>query len=199
MISTKSWASAAPWEIQGRLDLPIVDFVNGFADPVVFGGGNIPAARAKEVLAAGRRSRWPVAHSRIIYADDGADANVFSVEVPGVLTLTERATASEIVPELAPIRGELVVRKTAPSAFLGDGSGAQAHVPGSRNFADRRLYQRLRASVVDAICHGFRPVAMESCVGDSAITPHQACLISLRNMVTLFSRRLFWLCKPFRW
>jgi len=60
-----------------RLDLPIVDFVNGFADPVVFGGGNIPAARTKEVLAAARRSGWPVAHSRIIYADDGADANVF--------------------------------------------------------------------------------------------------------------------------
>ena len=63
--------------------LLIVDFVNGFADPAVFGGGNIPAAiaRTRELLALARSRQWPVAHSRIVFADDGGDANVFSAKV----------------------------------------------------------------------------------------------------------------------
>jgi maleamate amidohydrolase len=40
-----------------RAALCIVDFTNGFVDPAIFGGGNIPAAVAKTVglLAATRR------------------------------------------------------------------------------------------------------------------------------------------------
>ncbi|MGD0446976.1 MAG: hypothetical protein ABSA39_23815, partial [Edaphobacter sp.] len=41
--------------------LLIVDFVNGFSDPAIFGGGNIPAAieKPKEWLAHARRQQWP--------------------------------------------------------------------------------------------------------------------------------------------
>lgn len=63
----------------GRIALLIVDFVNGFADPEAFGGGNIPEAieRTKKLLATARRLGWKVAHTRIVFADDGADANIF--------------------------------------------------------------------------------------------------------------------------
>src|SRR3546814_3685177 len=109
--------------IEGKIGLLIVDFVNGFAAPAVFGGGNIASAiaRTADVLGAARQRGWPVAHSRIVYADDGSDANVFSVKVPGMQTLTEHAPISAIVPQLAPAAGELVVRKTVPSAFFGTG------------------------------------------------------------------------------
>jgi hypothetical protein len=71
--------------IQGAVGLLIVDFVNGFADPAIFGGGNISSAiaRTRQVLSAARKAGWAVAHSRIVYAEDGADANVFSIKVPG--------------------------------------------------------------------------------------------------------------------
>src|SRR3712207_6047768 len=107
--------------IQGNIGLLIVDFVNGFADPAVFGGGNIPEAIASTttVLAEARKRGWPLAHSRIVYADDGSDATVFSAKVPGMQTLKEHAAISAIVAELAPREGELVVRKTVPSAFFG--------------------------------------------------------------------------------
>jgi len=57
----------------------IVDLVNGFADPAVFGGGNIPQAIAntERLLAAARQRGWPVAHSRIVFSDSGADNNIF--------------------------------------------------------------------------------------------------------------------------
>ncbi|KDD97662.1 isochorismatase family protein [Bordetella bronchiseptica SBL-F6116] len=101
--------------------LLIVDFVNGFADPAQFGGGNIAGAieTTRTVLAAARERGWAVAHSRIVYADDDADGNIFSIKVPGMLTLKEHAPASAIVPQLAPQAGEYVVRKSTPSAFYG--------------------------------------------------------------------------------
>src|SRR5262249_668585 len=67
--------------------LLIIDFVNGFADPDVFGGGNIAQAIENTVpLLAHARSRgWPVAHTRIVFADDDADQNIFALKVPGLL------------------------------------------------------------------------------------------------------------------
>lgn len=169
--------------IQGRLGLLIVDFVNGFADPAIFGGGNIPPAiaRTRHVLAAARERGWAVAHSRIVYADDGADANVFSIKVPGMLTLTEHAPASAIVPELAPAAGELVVRKNVPSAFFGTALAPWLTQQGIETLlvAGCTTSGCVRASVVDAMCFGFRPVVMADCVGDRASAPHDASLFDI--------------------
>ena len=37
----------------------------------------------------------------------------------------------------------------------------------------------MRASVVDAMCHGFRPVVPSDCVGDRALGPHEANLFDM--------------------
>ncbi|WP_211099891.1 isochorismatase family protein [Azospirillum brasilense] len=169
--------------IQGRIGLLIVDFVNGFADPAVFGGGNIaPAiARTAQVLEKARAMGWAVAHSRIVYADDGSDGNVFSIKVPGMQTLTEHAAISAIVPELTPVPGELVVRKTVPSAFFGTGLAPWLTQRGVETLliAGATTSGCVRASVVDAMCHGFRPVVMADCVGDRALAPHEANLFDI--------------------
>lgn len=169
--------------IQGQVGFLIVDFVNGFADPVVFGGGNIGAAieQTHDVLMMARNRGWPVAHTRIVYADNGADANVFSVKVPGMLTLTENALISAIVPSLTPISGELVVRKTAPSAFFGTGLAPwlTMHRVETLLIAGCTTSGCVRASVVDAMCHGFRPVVIADCVGDRAMGPHRASLFDM--------------------
>ena len=116
----KQQGFGTPLPVKGNIGLLIVDFVVGFADPKTFGGGNIAPAieRTTHLLAAARRHKWPVAHSRIVYAADGSDDNVFSLKVPGMATLTEDHPNSAIVPELTPAAGELVVRKTVPSAFF---------------------------------------------------------------------------------
>ncbi|KAA0681196.1 isochorismatase family protein [Azospirillum brasilense] len=169
--------------IQGRIGLLIVDFVNGFADPAVFGGGNIaPAiARTAQVLEKARTMGWAVAHSRIVYAEDGSDGNVFSIKVPGMQTLTEHAAISAIVPELTPVPGELVVRKTVPSAFFGTGLAPWLTQRGVETLliAGATTSGCVRASVVDAMCHGFRPVVMADCVGDRALAPHEANLFDI--------------------
>ncbi len=169
--------------LKGRIGLLIVDFSNGFADPAVFGGGNIGDAirHTEPVLAMARKQGWPVAHTRIVYADDGSDATVFAEKVPSLLRLTEDAAIGAIVPALAPRSGELVVRKTQPSGFFGTGLAP---------WLTQRCVETLlvagcttsgcvRASVVDAMSHGFRPVVLADCVGDRAIGPHEANLFDM--------------------
>jgi maleamate amidohydrolase len=174
-----------PLPIRGNIGLLIIDFVVGFANPAVFGGGNIgPAiARTIDALALARRNGWPVAHSRIVYADDGSNSNVFSIKVPGLASLTEDNPNSAIVGVLTPEKGELVVRKTVPSAFFGTQLAP---------WLTERAVQTLlvagavtsgcvRASVVDAMSYGFRPLVLADCVGDRAIEPHDANLFDMQQ------------------
>jgi maleamate amidohydrolase len=175
----------AELNLRAPYGLLIVDFVNSFADPAIFGGGNIPAAieNSTGLLAHARQQQWTIAHSRIVFADDGSDNNIFSLKVPGMRTLTEHAVASAIVPQLAPLPGELVVRKQVPSAFFGTGLAA---------WLTQRAVQTLviagavtsgcvRASVVDAMSLGFRPLVVSDCVGDRAIGPHEASLFDMEQ------------------
>ena len=106
-----------------RAALVIVDFTVGFNDPAMFGGGNIDPAikRTAGLLEFFRRKELPVAFTRVIYADDGANAGVFCMKAPNIRMLTKSHPASQVVPELAPRKGELVVDKTEPSAFFGTG------------------------------------------------------------------------------
>jgi len=171
--------------VQPPLGLLIVDFVNGFANPAVFGGGNIPQAieRTVPLLALARERGWPVAHSRIVYADDDGDANVFSDKVPGMLTLKEASPASAIVDALAPNAGELVVRKNVPSAFFGTTLAPWLVQRGVRTLLVAGCVTSgcVRASVVDAMCWGFRPLVLADCVGDRAIGPHEASLFDMQQ------------------
>ena len=175
----------APLPLRGPVGLLIVDFVNGFADPQVFGGGNIPAAIDATVplLAAARERGWAIAHSRIVYADDDADHNIFSLKVPGMLTLKEHSPASAIVPALAPRAGELVVRKTVPSAFFGTSLAAWLAQRGVQTLlvAGAVTSGCVRASVVDAMSWGFRPLVVSDCVGDRALGPHEANLFDMQQ------------------
>jgi maleamate amidohydrolase len=172
-----------PMPPQGRIALLIVDLVVGFADPAVFGGGNIaPAiARTQDALKTARERGWPVAHSRIVYADDGSDDNVFSIKVPGMATLTESNPNSAIVPELTPAPGELVVRKTVPSAFFGTQLAPWLAQRGIQTLlvAGAVTSGCVRASVVDAMSFGFRPFVLSDCVGDRALAPHDASLFDM--------------------
>ena len=163
--------------------LAIIDFVVGFSDPAHFGGGNIAPAIEQTVhlLAFARKQGWPVAHTRVVYADDGSDAGVFTLKAPSLKKLTETSPLSQIVAELTPLPGELVVRKQGASGFF------------DTNLAGWLAFRRVdtvlvagcttsgcvRATVVDSMQHNFRTVCVTDCVGDRAIGPHDANLFDM--------------------
>ncbi|MGO1767196.1 MAG: N-carbamoylsarcosine amidohydrolase [Advenella sp.] len=180
-------------QLKAPFGLLIVDLVNGFADPAVFGGGNIGQAIDKTVplLAAARHAGWPIAHTRIVYAEDGSDHNVFSAKIPSMLTLTEQAHASQIVSELTPREGELVVRKNVASAFFGTSLAAWLTHRGVHTLlvAGAVTSGCIRASVVDASQLGFVPLVIEDCVGDRAQGPHQANLFDMQQKYAAVMKR----------
>lgn len=183
----------AAMEARPPYGLLIVDFVNGFADPEQFGGGNIPTAieRTRGLLAAARERGWPVAHSRIVYQDDDADGNIFSLKVPGMLRLKESLASSQVVDALAPAAGELVVRKTVPSAFFGTNLTAWLTQRGVQTLlvAGAVTSGCVRASVVDAMSWGFRPLVVTDCVGDRALEPHEANLFDMQQKYAILMDR----------
>ena len=163
--------------------LVIVDFVVGFTMADQFGGGNIGAAIAETVrlLDFARAQGWPVAHTRVVYAEDGADGGIFSRKVPALLRLTEASPLSQIVPELAPRPGELVVRKQGASAFFGTalaGWLAMRRVD-TVAVAGCTTSGCVRATVVDALQSNFRTLCVTDCVGDRALGPHEANLFDI--------------------
>ena len=172
-----------PLPLKAPFGLLIIDFVNGFADPAVFGGGNIPEAIAQtqHLLAHARERGWPVAHSRIVFSDDDADHNIFCLKVPGMLTLKEDSPNSAIVPQLAPAAGEYVVRKSTPSAFFGTMLAPWLAQRGVQTLLVAGCVTSgcVRASVVDAMQSGFRPLVVADCCGDRALGPHDANLFDI--------------------
>ena len=171
--------------IGARPALCIVDFVNGFMDPSIFGGGNIPEAVANTValLAAARARGLPVAFSRVVYAEDGSDDFAFARKVPALAGLTERAPASQIVPQLAPLPDETTLRKTQPSAFFGTGYAERLRQRGVDTviIAGCTTSGCVRATVVDAMSHDFRTIVARDCVGDRSLAAHEANLFDMEQ------------------
>lgn len=166
-----------------RSALLIVDFTVGFNDPALFGGGNIDAAikRTAGLLDFFRQQALPVAFTRVVYADDGSDAGVFTLKAPNLRLLTEDHAAGQVVPELEPKAGEYIVRKTQASAFFGTNLAAWLVRQGCDTVVVTGCTTSgcVRASVVDALSYNFRPIVARDCVGDRALAPHEANLFDM--------------------
>jgi len=171
--------------IGARPALCVVDFVIGFTDPKLFGGGNISDAVANTVglLAAARRCGLPVAFSRVVYAEDGSDACAFTRKVPALRKLTETAPAGQIVPELEPLSSETILRKTQPSAFFGTSYAERLQRQGIDTLIVTGCTTSgcVRATVVDAMSHNFRTVVARDCVGDRSLAAHDANLFDMEQ------------------
>ena len=171
--------------IGSRCGLILVDFVNGFVDQAQFGGPHIAAAVEATVplLAAFRKAALPVVHTRVVFADGGANKNVFCMKVPPLLTLTEDLPASQIVPQLTPIGGEWVLRKVSASAFFSTGLSEWLHLRGvdTTVIVGCTTSGCVRATVVDAMQFNFRTIVVKDCVGDRAIEPHDANLFDMQQ------------------
>ncbi len=165
--------------------LLVVDFVNGFNDPELFGGGNIPEAieHTRRLLLVARERRIPVCFTRVVYAEDGSDAGVFCLKAPKLSVLTPTSHSSQIVDALAPVDGEYVLCKTQPSAFFGTDLAPWL----IRRRVDTVIVTGattsgcVRASVVDSMSYNFRTIVVADGVGDRAPGPHEANLFDMRQ------------------
>jgi nicotinamidase-related amidase len=125
----------------------------------------LPAVAA--LLAAARSGGVPVVHFR----PSGPAGLLLGATVKGELDgeyLNGRPGAVDFATEAAPREGELVVAKPRASAFFNTPAATYLHSLGvdSVIVAGCTTSGCVRASVVDAFSHGFRPFVVEQAVFD---------------------------------
>lgn len=163
-----------------RPALLIVDMYTAFVDPA-YPYASPDAPRAVEaigrVLGEARTSGVPVFYSRGERARNAAERGRWKGN-GRARPIMDRPEAYQIVPALAPLPGESVVVKTAPSAFHGT------------NLLSLLVYHNIdtvivtgtvtsgcvRATAVDAFSYGFRVVVPVECVYDRGRTSHKVTL-----------------------
>ncbi len=161
-----------------------VDLMRGYFDPA--SPLCLPSRdclrSAARVLAAAREHRVPVIHTRVEYAADGSDGGVFVRKVRALETLYGGGPMSELMPEVAPAEGELVVTKQYASAFFGTSlaSTLVARHVDTVLLVGVSTSGCVRASGVDAVQHGFVPLVVRDAVGDRTAQAHDASLFDLQ-------------------
>ncbi len=96
-------------------------------------------------------------------------------------TVRHPQLGTQIVDEVAPRPGELVIEKEAASAFFGTRLAANFIKLGVDTVIHTGCVTSgcVRASVVDGAAYGFKNAIVEECVFDRALTPHIANLFDM--------------------
>jgi nicotinamidase-related amidase len=167
-----------------RPALVIIDVNNGFTDPdsplVCELDDTVEAIR--RLLDAARRAEAPVVYTTVSYGDgDRVTAKAFIDKVPVLLTLEAGSRWVEIDERIAPRPGEPVLNKLFASAFFGTplASMLASHGCDSVIVTGASTSGCVRATVVDVLQHGYRPVVPREAVGDRNPAAHDAALYDI--------------------
>ena len=139
-------------------------------------------ASGARVLSAARANGVPVIHTRVEFAPDGSDGGVFVRKVPALEHLYGGGPLSELMPEVAPVEGELVITKQYASAFFGTSLASTLVARGIDTVVLVGVSTSgcIRATGVDAVQHGFIPLVVRDAVGDRTSQTHDANLFDLQ-------------------
>lgn len=151
--------------------LPIVDAVARW--PMACGDGGWRAVdRAAELLAAAREAEVPVVHVTLLeFPTPWARGHVADTAE----RVTEESPGSfDIVAEVAPLDHEVVIRKTAPSAFQGTPLTFYLNALGIDTVivCGESTSGCVRASVVDAVTHRLKVGVVEDACFDRTEASH---------------------------
>lgn len=163
----------------------VVDFIKAYTTPgsPLYAPDVVTAVQATApVLVAARRAGVPVIYTRVLYHPGGLDGGLFVRKVPALRGMVEGASLAELVPELPPAPGDLIIVKQYASAFFGTHLAATLTAAGIDTLiiAGCSTSGCIRATAVDAMQHGFLAVVMRDCVGDRAPEPHEANLFDIQ-------------------
>ena len=167
-----------------RPALVIVDMTLGFTDP----GSPLacdleePVANIQKLLQAARDAEIPVIFTTVAYREsDKVTAAAFIAKVPALLTLEAGSRWAEIDPRIAPLETEPVLNKLFASAFYGTGLPSALAAAGVDTLITTGASTSgcVRATAVDALQYGYRPVVPREAVGDRNPDAHEANLYDI--------------------
>ena len=157
---------------------------NGFTDPAspLVCDLDDTIAAIRKLLDAARRAEVPVVYTTVSYGEgDKVTAKAFIEKVPALLTLAAGSSWVEIDERLAPRPNEPVLNKLYASAFFGTpfASLLASHQCDSVIVTGASTSGCVRATAVDVLQHGYRPVVPREAVGDRNPAAHDAALYDI--------------------
>jgi maleamate amidohydrolase len=161
----------------------VVDFSRGFTDPECPLGFDATeeVERTRAVLDAARDCGALVVFTTIAYDEGSRTASTWLRKVPSLGALVPGSPWVDIDERLGRLHGEPVVAKGGASAFFG--TPVHALLVGRRVDTVFVLGATtsgcVRASVVDAVQHGFPTFVVQDCCADRSLGPHQANLFDM--------------------
>jgi len=163
-----------------------IDFINAFTDASMPLGADLTAeiAAAREVLEAGRAAGVPIIHTSVSYDDaDLVDAGVWALKQAGTTTLRSGTPAVELDERVGFQPGEQILVKKYASAFFGTDLVPRLVSQGVDTVIVLGCTTSgcVRASSVDAVQNGFRPIVVREAVGDRSPRAHEQALFDLEQ------------------
>ena len=164
-----------------RPALVVIDMTKGFTDPESPLACDLegPISEIQKLLGAARRAEIPIAFTTVAYREsDKLTAAAFIDKVPALLALEAGTRWAEIDPRIAPEKTEPVLNKLFASGFFGTGLSSLLTAAGVDTLiiAGASTSGCVRATAVDALQYGFRPVVPREAVGDRNPDAHEANL-----------------------
>lgn len=168
-----------------RTALIVIDLLQGYTlkGAPLFAPGVVKAVREMpELLKLARQKKMPVIHTRVFYnPSDFIDGGVWIRKAPVLKSLVPGNKYAEFCKGVEPGKGELVIVKNYASAFFGTSLAATLTAAGIDTLMITGCTTSgcIRASAVDAVQNGFRPIVVRECVGDRHDGPHEANLFDI--------------------
>ena len=164
-----------------RPALIVIDMTLGFTDPESPLACDLdgPISEIEKLLEAARRAEIPIIFTTIAYREsDKLTAAAFIDKVPALLALEAGTRWAEIDPRIAPRETEPILNKLFASGFFGTPLGALLTAAGVDTLiiTGASTSGCVRATAVDALQYGFRPVVPREAVGDRNPDAHEANL-----------------------
>jgi maleamate amidohydrolase len=167
-----------------RPALIVIDMLKAFTNPKMMLGANLDneIEAIKPLLAVAHERDIPVIFSTVIYNDaDLKDAGIWALKMKGVATLRGDSDGVEVDPRLDFRKTDSLLVKKYASCFFGT------------DLISRLLSRRVdtliivgcttsgcvRATAVDAVQTGLRPMVVREAVGDRSAAAHEQSLFDL--------------------
>ncbi|MEH7547986.1 MULTISPECIES: isochorismatase family protein [Bacillaceae] len=166
--------------------LIVVDMIEGFTDPSMPMGSDLTPQinKVNALLKIIRNKDLPVFFTTISYDDDTfADSGLWYQKMEGLKTLKAGTSAVNVDPRLDFRYGDGLIVKKYASAFFGTDLIARLNAQNVDTviIVGCTTCGCVRATAVDALQYGYRPIVVEDAVGDRSLASHEQSLIDMRQ------------------
>lgn len=168
-----------------RPAIVVVDFQIGFTAPErspLAGNLDAEVAATSKLITAARKKNVPVIFTVVGYDPHRQDdAGLWPEKVPSLRLLTLGSELVDLDPRLNRSPEDLVIVKKYASGFFGTylASTLTMRAVDTVIVTGCTTSGCVRATVMDALAHGFRPIIPVEAVGDRAQEPHEANLFDI--------------------